>query len=420
MSGSTDQASAALSDASLAKLEVWLINEGLVGDTVSDLVRQFAERLSAAGYPLLRLFVGLNTLHPLYNGFGYAWKRGGAFDVQPFMHGQQASDDFSKSPFSYMFSNRKLIMRKRLHEKGDPEFEIYESFRAAGGTDYIARLIAFSSEAGVEDGPQLDRRQGMLVSGLVDAPGGFDEATLQQFHRLSNLLALTIKSHTGQNVARNLALTYLGADAGNRVLNGEIVRGGVQRIRAVIFYADLRGFTRLSDQAPDDELVPLLDDYLECMARPVLDRGGEVLKFLGDGLLGVFEIEDNESTVECGRALQAAVDAIAATERLNSERRAEGKAVMDLDVALHVGDVLYGNVGAEERLEFTVIGPAVNEASRLETMCRPLDRALLVSEAFAAGATDCRSRLISLGRHELRDLDGLREIFTLDLQPAAA
>ena len=163
-----------------------------------------------------------------------------------------------------------------------------------------------------------------------------------------------------------------------------------------------------------------LHDYLECMARPVLDRGGEVLKFLGDGLLGVFEIEGNESSVECERALEAAVEAIAATARLNVARRAEGKAVMDLDVALHVGDVLYGNVGAEERLEFTVIGPAVNEASRLEIMCRPLDRALLVSEAFAAGATDCRSRLISLGHHELKDLDGSREIFTVDLQQPAA
>ena len=158
----------------------------------------------------------------------------------------------------------------------------------------------------------------------------------------------------------------------------------------------------------------MLDDYLECMARPIVENGGQVLKFLGDGLLATFDLSDKTDDSICRDSLDAALEALQRTDELNAAREAEGKPTMGIDVALHLGDVLYGNVGAYDRLDFTVIGPAVNEASRIESLCDSIGRRLLVSNTFAEAATQCTGRLLSLGAHQLRGLDRAQELFTLD------
>ncbi|HZD25932.1 MAG TPA: adenylate/guanylate cyclase domain-containing protein, partial [Alphaproteobacteria bacterium] len=196
-------------------------------------------------------------------------------------------------------------------------------------------------------------------------------------------------------------------------LDGEVDRGAVSRLRAVIYFADLRGFSALAEQLPGEEVVAMLDDYLDCLARPVVDRGGEVLKFLGDGVLCVFEIGPDEPHFACYVGLGAAREALRRIDALNAERRARGAPVMQAGIALHLGDVLYGNVGIEGRLDFTVIGPAVNEAARLEAECRELDRPLLVSEDFHAAADHCRDALVSLGRRQLRGITRRQEVYTL-------
>ena len=163
--------------------------------------------------------------------------------------------------------------------------------------------------------------------------------------------------------------TYLGRDAGHRVLRGEIARGSAESIRAVIWFADLRGFTKLTDTLPREQVTATLDDYLEAMAAPVQARGGQVLKFMGDGLLATFDLTGHDEAAVCAEALAAASELRASFPSFNEARAVEGKPVMDFGLALHLGEVLYGNIGASDRLDFTVIGPAVNEASRIQALC---------------------------------------------------
>ena len=190
-------------------------------------------------------------------------------------------------------------------------------------------------------------------------------------------------------------------------------RGEVQGVEAVLFYTDLRGFTAIADTTPGKELIALLDECFECMVEPIVRHGGEVLKFMGDGLLAAFAVRPAGRAEVCAAALDAATEALALIEALNARRRAAGQRTAGLDLSLHIGGVQYGNVGTAARLDFTVIGPAVNEASRIEKLCEPLGQSLLVSQAFAEAATASRGRLVSLGRHKLRGVREETELFGL-------
>src|SRR5208337_405130 len=199
---------------------------------------------------------------------------------------------------------------------------------------------------------------------------------------------------------------------------GAIMRGSVTSLRAVIWYADIRGFTPISDAAPGPVIVDLLNDVFEILTASLRPRGGQVLKFIGDAMLATFSFEESNRAETCRRALDATIEAMANIDALNAARAAAGVPVASVDLALHIGEVLYGNVGATDRLDFTVIGPAINEVARIEALCEPLDRAVLVSAEFAAAATDCRSRLEPLGRHALRGVREPKEIFALNLSAA--
>jgi adenylate cyclase len=213
-------------------------------------------------------------------------------------------------------------------------------------------------------------------------------------------------------VATRTFAAYLGTNTGRRVLDGAIRRGEGATIAAAILLADLRGFTALADREDPHAVVGWLNEHLDAMGDPVVERGGEILKFLGDGLLGVFPAADaGGAETACAMALAAAVEALKRTEALNAQRAAAGGPVLPLDVALHFGVVVYGNIGTRRRLDFTVIGKAVNEASRLEALCKTLGRPLLMSESFARHtAGRDRHRVVSLGRHVVTGL-GEREIF---------
>jgi adenylate cyclase len=184
----------------------------------------------------------------------------------------------------------------------------------------------------------------------------------------------------------------------------------------VIFYADLRGFTSIADNHGRDEMVAMLNDYFDCVVPVVDAHGGQVLKFLGDGLLATFPLEDHQAAAACERALDAAAEVLGCVRELNVERAARGTPAMELDLALHLGDLVYGNVGSADRLDFTVVGPAVNEASRIEALCAQHGLNLLVSEAFASAATRSSNRLVSIGRFVLRGVRSAQSIYTLDAQ----
>lgn len=298
------------------------------------------------------------------------------------------------------------LRRRLVGTMARPDFPIFAEFRAQGATDYYAQLVAF-------DIGERAQPTGLASSWISDAPDGFSDRDLAILSRLLPRYALVAKALLARQIVINVLATYIGPTAGRRVLAGEIRRGHMETIRAVLVYVDLRGFTEFSDRSPRGEIATTLDDYFDAMVAPVVARGGEVLKFLGDGCLMTFNLEGRVRDSLCSEALAAAIEMLARVRSLNDRRRANGTPVMGLDIVLHLGDVLYGNVGAADRLDFTVVGPAVNEASRIEALCKEFDRNLLVSEAFARAATHCIGRLESVGHHTLRGVSQAQEIFAL-------
>ena len=393
-------------------LTQWLATAGLLGYDVDALLEEFSERLVKAGVPLMRSHVAFNTLHPQFRAFSHTWRRGeGLVNTLAVEHEQAERDDWLRSPFHHMLTKDERRLRRRLTGPGAKlDFPVLAEFKDKGATDWFGLALPFAWH-GSEN--MTEKQFGLISSWISDAPGGFTEEHIQVLDRLVPFLALAVKATTTYQMARSVLMTYLGRDAGSRVLSGKIQRGSVESMPAVLLLSDLRGFTRLADTTPVNDIVGMLDDYLELMCEPVHRRGGQALKFLGDGLLATFDLRGADDADVCRTALDAAEDIQRAVADYNRDRREAGKPAMDLDLALHMGEVLYGNVGSAERLEFTIIGPAVNETARIEAMCQNLDTNLLISEAFAHAATHCGARLRSVGIHPLRGVQREQELFTL-------
>jgi len=395
---------------------IWAVREGLRGADAYHLFDGYCQRLVIAGAPLWRAHAAMDTLHPQWNGYGYIWRRDlNAIEPEQYAHESSEREAWLQSPFEHLI-RRSLggednpSIRCRL-EMGPEQrgFPVLKEFFALGATDYVAHLFAFG-----EDG---DRSQGsgIVYSFASDRKGGFsdDDTTLVQ--ATLPALSLAMKTHAGHVIASGLLGTYLGEDAGRRVHTGSILRGSVDNLRAAIWYADIRGFTAVSDAAPGSVIVELLNDVFEILTASLRERGGQVLKFIGDAMLAIFPFEERNRSETCRHALDAAIEAMRNIEALNAARAAAGAPPASVDLALHLGEVLYGNVGAIDRLDFTVIGPAINEAARIEALCEPLGRTVLVSAEFAEGMKAPDTRLESLGRHALRGVKDTKEIFALDL-----
>jgi adenylate cyclase len=251
---------------------------------------------------------------------------------------------------------------------------------------------------------------GLSTSWTTSTLIGFTEEDISLVEETLPAFALALKTKMGVETTRTLVTTYLGRDPAERILRGEIERGKVNTERKVIWFSDLTGFTRLADTLPREQLLELLNVYSDCLVGVVLQHGGEVLKFMGDGILAVFDGADDA----CQRALEAAEAARSAIVELNRKRTDLERPTTGFTLALHEGEVLYGNVGSRERLDFTVLGPAVNETSRIQAMSRSLDQPILVSASFARSSGEHRKRLVSVGRYALRGVDEPQELFTLD------
>ncbi|HEX6011159.1 MAG TPA: adenylate/guanylate cyclase domain-containing protein, partial [Geminicoccaceae bacterium] len=247
----------------------------------------------------------------------------------------------------------------------------------------------------------------------TDAPSGFADGQVGALTRLVPALALAVKCASLARIAGTLVETYLGRDAGRRVLSGRIARGVAERIEAVLWFSALRGYTRITDEAPPEQVIPLLNDYAEAVIAAVHEAGGDVLKLIGDGTLAIFQADDPARA--CRSALAAEARMRERVAALNARRAAAGLPVTGVYLGLHVGEVFYGNVGSQERLDFTVVGPAVNEVARIAAMCRSAERDVLLSAAFAAAAREGdRARLVSVGRYALRGVGRAQELFTLE------
>jgi adenylate cyclase len=404
----------------IIETHIWAVREGLNGADAYHLFDGYCQRLVIQGVPLWRAHTAMETLHPQWSGYGYTWRRDlNAIAPQQYAHGSLEESDWLSSPLNHLIlratdGEENPTMRRRLEAGPDQrDFPILQEFFALGATDYVAHLFVY--------GEERDRSQGsgIVYSFTTDRRGGFSDDDTRLLQATLPALSLAMKAHAAHVIASGLLGTYLGEDAGRRVHAGSIMRGSVDALRAVIWYADIRGFTPISDAAPGPVVVELLNDVFEILTASLRSRGGQVLKFIGDGMLATFSFEEEDRAETCRRALDAAIEAMRNIDGLNKARAAAGAPVASIDLALHLGEVLYGNVGATDRLDFTVIGPAVNEVARIEALCEPLGRAVLVSAEFVAGITERETRLESLGRHALRGVREEKEIFALDLGAGA-
>jgi adenylate cyclase len=410
-----------VNEAFFAELSAWLIQAALAGTSESDIVSGFCGRCVAAGLPLVRALMFIDTLHPVHEGRLFRWGYGptesplleygrtspnalAASGSEP-QQDVKAAQRWRNSPHYKMLQTGDSFLRRRLDAAAKDEFAVLSDLLAAGMSDYVAIISRFAPE-GV-----IGEMDGVYSSWATAASDGFSDGQIAALKRIAPYLALAIKSVSLARMTGTLMQTYLGRDAGQRVLGGRIVRGIAERIDAVVWFSDLPGFTRITDTAPE-HAIPFLNDYADSIVSAIHEHGGDVLKLIGDGTLAIFTAQDR--THACDAALSAAIAARERIEELNRRRAADGKPVTDMYLGLHVGEVFYGNVGSREPLDFTVIGPAVNEASRIATMCRSVDQPVLMSLAFAE-VGDIKRRLVSVGRYALRGVAHPQELFTLDL-----
>jgi adenylate cyclase len=396
MSARTEQVRATHWPARPGPVLDWLIEEGRLLDSGAELVDGVCRRLLVAGVPLYRVNFHTRTLHPRIVGASYRWYRDAAeVDVFHPTHDVIRSEVYINSPMRLIYDEG-IWLRQRLDTDDRAyDFPFFDELRAEGVTDYVGMPLSFSGGGR------------HVTSWTTDREGGFTTDDLQQIGDLLPVIGVVLEAQGTRRIARNLLDTYVGHHTGMRILKGEVERGSGETIYAAIWACDLRDFTAMSERVPRDELIGCLNAWFDAMGGAVRDGGGEILKFTGDGLLAIFPMDEPEA---CERALQAARAATRAMAALNARRVSERKDRLDYGLALHVGDVMYGNIGTEDRLDFTVIGPAVNLAARLEKLCRELHRHVLLSGDFAGF---CTCTCPSIGRHEIRGLGRTIEGFTM-------
>jgi adenylate cyclase len=393
------------------RLNDWLVRRGLAGISESDLLRAFCEKCNTAGLPVGRALAIIDTLHPVHEGTVFRWRNDdveepAAVQYGPSNEGEMAQS-WQRSPFYHMLQNSIEELRWRIGFGDNPDFTIVKEMQDLGHTDYVVFVHRFADEGTIGE---MD----CFYSGWSTRdPHGFSDADIAALRRLVPTLGLAIKSASLTHIADTLVDVYLGREAGRRVLKGRIQRGVADRIEAALWFSDLRSFTTITDTAKPTEIIPLLNDYAEAVITSIQEAGGDVLKLIGDGTLAMFHADDPSEA--CRRALKAEAIARRRVAELNDKRRAEERPVTSIYVGLHVGEVFFGNIGSVDRLDFTVVGPAVNETSRIASMCRSVDRPLLISSNFAeALPAEERAHLVSVGRFALRGVGQAKQLFTLD------
>jgi len=347
----------------------WLMSEGRRIADPKRFLESFAERLIEAGVDVSRITTGVPVLHPQLFSYSGLWQRDKGVTERLYRSEPGQDAVLANSPIKSAYDG--VPFRSRLTAPPtEREFPILAELRRAGMTDYVAAPVPFS------DGTNK------ALSLATTRSGGFSDGEIALIDAMTPALAVNLEIQALKRMARTLLDTYVGRQSGGRVLAGQIRRGMSETIRAVIWLSDLRGFTNLSESLPRDELLELLNRYFGPMCDAVEANGGEVLKFIGDAMLAIFPVEPDAAQA-CLSALAAARAAEAAIAKENRERAADGRPQIRYGLALHVGDVMYGNIGGDARLDFTVIGPAVNLTSRIESMCKSLDRSPLLSAEFA-------------------------------------
>ncbi|SDK06027.1 MULTISPECIES: adenylate/guanylate cyclase domain-containing protein [Bradyrhizobium] len=394
----------------------WLVSQGLEGLPENDLIRGFCERCRTEGLDLSRAMVFIDTLHPIFEGRGFRWNDTATNESDVFEYGSTEqgvnAQNWRRSVFYHMLESGQQEMALDLAKGAAQDFGMIDDLAAKGHKHFVSYVHQFG-EAGAMG--QMDCVYSYWTTRRDD---GFGELGMAALRDLVPVLGLAIKSAAQADIAKTLGRVYLGRDASEQVLGGRIMRGVTERINAVLWFSDLRGSTAISEGMEPSEIIPFLNDYAQASIDAIHEAGGEVLKLIGDGVLGMFT-HDN-SAVAKRAALRAEHRFRRNMHTLNTRRAADQRPVTTAHVGLHVGEVFYGNIGSEDRLDFTVVGPAVNEVSRIASMCRSVERELLMSSAFRSGLDAAgRNYLVSTGRFALRGISRAQELYTLDPDIAA-
>ena len=386
----------------------WILAEGSDSDDLGAVLGGLVERFIALGIPLRRVHLSMPTIDPTTAVISFRWSCDEGLSSAALGIAESAGASFQRSPIHYLLERDMFRARWTLE---DPQvvqqFELFAELRAQNMTEYALRIVPFSKGR--------TALQGAVLTVVTDRPGGFTDSEIDAVDRVLPALSVVAYRLGLSRVATETLSAYLGPRTGARVMQGMIRRGDSQVISAALLLADLRGFTALADRAPATDVVGWLNQHFECIGDSITAQGGEILKFLGDGLLAIFPSEQIGAERACNAAVSAAIEACRQNAALNLRRKSSGGPALDLSIALHFGDVVYGNIGTARRLDFTIVGPAVNEVSRMEALGKALGSELVLSQSVA---DRCGHKVIGLGAHELRGIAGRREMYTV--APAAA
>jgi adenylate cyclase len=372
----------------------WLMIEGRKAVGSNDFLEAFASRLRRSGIDVTRMTTGVPILHPQIFSFSGLWQLGKGVSERRYREDESQATSLENSPIKIAYEGRPVRCRLTM-SADESEFPILKDLRRDGITDYVVLPVPFT------DGTSK------ALSLATTRNSGFSDDEIALFVDMIPAVSFNLEIQALQRTARTLLDTYVGRLSGGRVLEGQIRRGMGETIRAVIWLCDLRGFTTLSEHLPGDALIEMLNQYFGPMCDAVETNGGEVLKFIGDAMLAIFPVGANAASA-CQHAIGAARTAQEALAKENRLRAAAGLAQIKYGVALHVGDVMYGNIGSDTRLDFTVIGPAVNLTARIESMCKDLDRSLLLSAEFVR-ASGIEAHL--LGEFVLKGVGATQHIY---------
>ena len=394
----------------LLALSLWIMEKGVQGVGFDELLEGLSRQLLDAGIPVLRVNTAYRALHPVFGAVSHRWHKHRGTEREIFTRSATPSEMWLKSPIYHMLDQNVLEFRADPTDPATQDrFPVLGDFHKEGATDYfvLSKVFGPNPERSVEN-----PGEGLTISVTSDAPGGFSDQDITDLKGLLPVIAISLHAGSNRQMTVDLLSVYLGEDASLRVMSGEIDRGSTEEIGAVVLLYDLSGFTKLSETLDGPDIIEMLNSYFGMVVREVEQAGGNVLKFMGDGMLAVFA---HDPEAEAGRI---ALDSIQAIRRgmqtLNAERAAAGLTTTGCTMALHAGDVLYGNIGGETRLDFTVIGPAVNTTARIAGMCDPLDQRVVVSDRVARPWVDKRADLVSLGAYRLRGVTERVELYTLD------
>jgi adenylate cyclase len=384
-------------DSAIDAIVDWLVAGAHSAATPAAVLGEMCERVVACGIPVWRAAAFIRTLHPQIMGRRLEWREGAGLMVGEASFEVFDSTSFRGSPIAQVYREGR-VLRTRLDNPATGEYPQLDNLRAEGATDYLA-VPFFFSNGEIHVGTWATR-----------APGGFTDTQVSALLRLTEPVSRVAEIRALRRTAINLLDTYVGREAGTRVLAGQIRRGFTETIRAVIWLSDMRGFTTLADQIEPSDLIALLNRYFDCQVPAILGHGGEVLKFMGDGLLAIFPLADEaDDAAVCRAALKAAAEMRDAVSALDWPPVAASPGPRH-GLALHIGDLLYGNIGAANRLDFTCIGPAVNLASRLEGLASQLGRTTLLSAVFAE---HCGAEAVPLGEFALAGFRAAVPVFGL-------